>query len=222
MSRRPLLRVYFIYQQNFPDKKIGLKALNNQTKIFNRLCEKYHNSFSVILILSNVNGEVAERYNIREGQVGAPKLEFCRKSGTRKDLFVNFHIHIVVVGEYAATAAEEFRDLMNKNFWKKNPDARMHGNPFTAEPAKGDGLYSKKYFMNQYRYIRYVGDKERLDLFDRANPNAIQLFPKKEDELNLPSELQIDQKGRVSAGFSEKKNYTLYYKYRNKRRKEYV
>lgn len=74
---------------------------------------------------------------------------------------------------------------MNANFWKKHPDVRMKGNPFTSEPAIGDGLYSKSYFMNQYTNVRYVGDEKRLDVYDRRNPHAIEQYPEFKEELDL-------------------------------------
>ena len=185
MSRNPLPRTYFIYQQNFHNVDDALCALANQRKIIGRLCNKYDNSFSALLVLSNVNGDIGERYNIWEAQVGAPKWEYRLKPGEKGTLFQNFHLHIVIVGFYAATASEEFRDIMNANFWKKHPDVRMNGNPFTSEPANGDGLYSKSYFMNQYTNVRYVGDKKRLDIYDRNNPQAVEQHPEYKDELDL-------------------------------------
>ena len=111
--------------------------------------------------------------------------QYRLKPDAQGTLFKNFHLHIVFVGYYAATASEEFRDIMNANFWKKHPDVRMKGNPFTSEPAIGDGLYSKSYFMNQYINVRYVGDKKRLDVYDRRNPHAVERYPEFKEELDL-------------------------------------
>lgn len=185
MSRNPLPRTYFIFQQNFYNIDDGLRALANQRKLIVRLWNKYHNSFSALLVLSNVDGHIAERYNIREGQVGAPKWEYRLKPGEKGTLFKNFHLHIVFVGFYAATASEEFRDIMNANFWKKHPDVKMKSNLFVSQPAYGDGLYSKSYFMNQHINVRYVGDKKRLDVYDRKNPKAVEQYPEYKEELDL-------------------------------------
>ena len=116
MSRNPLPRTYFINQQNFDNADDGLRALANQRKIISRLWNKYNHSFSALLCLSNVDGKIAERYNARAGQVGAPKWEYRQKPNTQGTLFKNFHLHIVFVGYYAATASEEFRDIMNASY----------------------------------------------------------------------------------------------------------
>ena len=208
MSRKSAKRVYFVYQQSFPDYETAVKALNNEYKLMLKF-HKIYTCFSSMMVLSNVNGKSAERYNLREGLVGRPKWEYRPKPRVRKSIWTKYHIHIVIVGEYAATVASEFSKEMSARFWRKNPGSSIKRNPFFPVKAKYDGLYSKSYFLEQARNTRTIGDEAQLDLYDRRSAKAICRTPRNVAELNLPAQRELTPNDAVETAISSYLNSIL-------------
>ena len=213
MSRKPVSSAYFILQIGFDCLEEAIKALNNQTKLLKKIFLK-HPTFAAELIVSNVDGKVVERYNIREGKVGRPSYEFRRKKGTRKEMYTKYHIHIIIVALYAATVAQMFCDESNKRYLKSHPDSSLK-EPFRYDKAKGDGLYSEEYFHNQFRNRRYVGDKNILAEFDRGSQVPVQNHLPQEHEFNFSDLNENDQNtlnGTVFVPkFNKRRNYSYTY-----------
>ena len=166
MSRLPKAGVYFAYGQNFSDRESGLRGLNNMAKLLKKLHQEYP-TFAAYLGLSNVDGESAERINMRQGKVGRPQIGFQKKPGVKKSIWKKYHIHIVIVGEYSATVAKKFCEIMSKRYESEKDSKHLKGNAFIDEKAKWDGYYSMLYFTNQAQNCLLIDEKELLAKYDR-------------------------------------------------------
>lgn len=168
---KPVENVYYIKQQSFNTMDECYKEYLNQKESLKRV-QKKHPTVSIVTSCGDVDGNLAVKYNVREGQVGHPVYEFKGILGSESKVPYKKrpHIHTYFVGPYAATASKEFSLMMCKRFYKNHPDTKVRKMPFFSSPT-GDGMFSEKYLTNQARHISYIGNKDQLKKFDRdINP----------------------------------------------------
>lgn len=168
MSRIPVSSEYFILQCSFETEKEAYNALQNQARVFKSIYQDCR-TFTAELYLSHVDGDVVERVNVRKGLVGRPKYEFQRKKRTRKKMYTDYHIHIIIVGLYAATVAKKFCERMNVSYFRRHPQTTLI-EPFRKDKVEGDVRYLVTYCRKQALKYRTEGEKKSLESFDKNTP----------------------------------------------------
>lgn len=169
---RPVENVYYIKQQSFNTMDECYREYLYQKENLKRIQKKYP-EVSIVTACGDVDGHLAVKYNVREGQVGHPVYEFKGIFGPESKVpyRTHPHIHSYFVGPYAATASKEFSLMMCERYYKNNPDTKIRKMPFFSSPTD-DGMFSEKYLLNQARHISYIGNKEQLKKLDRdINPS---------------------------------------------------
>ncbi|MEL7658555.1 MAG: hypothetical protein AAGU75_21910, partial [Bacillota bacterium] len=142
----------------FGSYKEGLKALNSQRKILQRLIEK-HSCGGAVMGLSNCDGTRAQKINMNEGIVGRPKVGFAQLN-PKQDYRLKWHIHAYIVGHKAATVAREFVEIENKQYHKKHPNNNFK-HAFSQKKRR-DGTFSLEYVEEQSQNMRFAGDREEI------------------------------------------------------------
>lgn len=167
----PKENVYYIKQQSFNTMDECYKEYLFQKENLKRIQKKYP-AVSIVTTCGDVDGNLAEKYNVRAGQVGHPVYEFRDIFGPKSKMSYKTrpHIHIYFVGPYAATASREFSLMMCKRYYKNSPNPKVTRMPFFSCNTD-DGMFSEKYLTNQARHISYIGSREQLRKLDRdINP----------------------------------------------------